>query len=129
LSKAAPGANYFRFRLGPDLSLSMGARVKMPGPLLKGISTELTAVSRDQAGEMEAYERLLTDAMRGDALLFVRQDAVEAAWAIVNPVLGNVVPVQSYAPGTWGPGEAEPLAADIGGWHGPSGTGVSKPAT
>jgi glucose-6-phosphate 1-dehydrogenase len=128
LSKVGPGTNYFRFRLGPDLSLSLGARVKMPGPLMKGMPTELTAVDQDQAAEMEPYERLLTDAMRGDALLFVRQDAVEAAWAIVNPVLDDVVPVHSYAPGSWGPGEAERLASDICGWHNPGEAGAPESA-
>ena len=121
LSKLAPGVNYFRFRLGPELALSMGARVKRPGPEMVGMATELTVVNRDQSGEMEAYERLLTDAMKGDALLFVRQDEVEAAWAIVDPILGDVVPVHTYEQGTWGPVEANHLAEDVGGWHNPDG--------
>jgi glucose-6-phosphate 1-dehydrogenase len=119
LTKLPPGSNYFRFRLGPDLSLNLGARVKEPGPSLHTIPTELSAVSADEAHEMEAYERLLTDAMKGDSLLFVRQDAVEAAWAVINPVLGNVVPAIPYQPGSWGPREAERLAACCGGWHNP----------
>jgi glucose-6-phosphate 1-dehydrogenase len=121
LSKLAPGANYFRFRLGPELSLSLGARVKRPGQQMTGMSTELSAISQDQSSEMEAYERLLTDATRGDALLFVRQDAVEAAWAIVDPILGDVIPIRSYEQGTWGPEEANHLADDVGGWHNPPG--------
>ena len=121
LSKLAPGVNYFRFRLGPELALSMGARVKRPGPEMTGMATELTVVNQDQSGEMEAYERLLTDAMKGDALLFVRQDEVEAAWAIVDPILGDVVPVHPYEQGTWGPMEANHLAEDVGGWHNPDG--------
>jgi glucose-6-phosphate 1-dehydrogenase len=121
LSKLTPGANYFRFRLGPELALSMGARVKRPGPEMTGMATELTAVKQDQSGEMEAYERLLTDAMKGDALLFVRQDEVEAAWAIVDPILGDVVPVHPYEQGTWGPAEANHLAEDVGAWHNPDG--------
>ena len=88
------------------------------------MSTELSAVSSNEKDEMEAYERLLTDAMKGDSLLFVRQDAVEAAWAIVDPILGNVVPALPYQPGSWGPPEAAQLAACIGGWHNPDG----KPA-
>ena len=64
------------------------------------MSTELSAVSSDEKNEMEAYERLLTDAMKGDSLLFVRQDAVEAAWAIVDPILGNAVPALPYQPGS-----------------------------
>jgi glucose-6-phosphate 1-dehydrogenase len=121
LSKLAPGVNYFRFRLGPELALSMGARVKRPGPEMIGMATELIAVNQDQSSEMEAYERLLTDAMKGDALLFVRQDEVEAAWAIVDPILGDVVPVHRYEQGTWGPAEANRLAEDVGGWHNPDG--------
>jgi glucose-6-phosphate 1-dehydrogenase len=121
LSKLPPGANFFRFRLGPDLSITLGARVKRPGPGMTGMETELTAVSLDQSNEMDAYERLLTDAMKGDPLLFVRQDAVEAAWAIVNPVLGDVVPVHPYEKGTWGPPEANELAENFGGWQNPQG--------
>jgi glucose-6-phosphate 1-dehydrogenase len=119
VGKISPGANYLRFRLGPDLSLSLGARIKRPGPGLDSMPTELSAVNRAQAGELEPYERLLTDAMHGDALLFVREDAVEAAWSIVEPILGNATPVHSYKPGAWGPTEADRLAADIGGWHNP----------
>src|SRR5579863_1698363 len=121
LTHLPPGSNYFRFRLGPDLSLSLGARVKKPGPTLQTTSTELSAVSSDESNEMEAYERLLTDAMKGDSLLFVRQDAVEAAWGIVEPILGDIVPIQPYQPGTWGPVEANHLAAATGGWHNPEG--------
>ena len=80
---------------------------------------ELSAVEDTQGDELDAYERLLGDAMRGDPLLFVRQDAVEAAWTIVEPILGNVTPVHEYAPLTWGPAEADRLASDIGGWHNP----------
>jgi glucose-6-phosphate 1-dehydrogenase len=117
--KVGPGSNYFRFRLGPDLSLSLGARVKRPGPGLQSTLTELAAVSEPKAGELEPYERLLTDAMHGDAMLFVREDAVEAAWSIVEPILGDVTPVHLYEQGEWGPSEAARLAADVGGWHNP----------
>jgi glucose-6-phosphate 1-dehydrogenase len=61
----------------------------------------------------------LTDALHGDRLLFVREDAVEAAWAVVDPILNNAVPLHYYKPGTWGPPEADHLAADLGGWHNP----------
>ncbi len=115
--------NYFRFRLGPDLSLSLGARVKKPGPGLTSIPAELSAVKMDRANELDAYERLLTDAMHGDQMLFVRQDAVEAAWAIVDPILGEgTTPLSEYQPGSWGPPEADRLVADIGGWHNPEGS-------
>jgi glucose-6-phosphate 1-dehydrogenase len=119
LSKAAPGSNYFRFRLSPGLSLSLGARVKQLGPGMRSMPAELAAVDREHSSELDAYERLLTDAMHGESLLFVRQDAVEAAWSIVDPVLGNSTPLHTYEPGTWGPAEANGLAADIGGWHNP----------
>jgi glucose-6-phosphate 1-dehydrogenase len=120
LRKVQDGGNYLRFRVGPDLSLSLGARVKRPGPKMESMNTELTAVKMNLSAELDAYERLLTDAMRGDQLLFVRQDAVEAAWAIVDPILGpETTPLHDYAPGTWGPAEADKLAADIGGWHNP----------
>ncbi|OYV69687.1 MAG: hypothetical protein B7Z74_07805 [Deltaproteobacteria bacterium 21-66-5] len=68
---------------------------------------------------MGDYERLFTDAMRGDATLFAREDTVEIAWSIVEPILDDVTPVFDYAPGTWGPKEAERLTADVGGWHKP----------
>jgi len=123
LRRHADVNNYFRFRLGPDLSLSLGARVKKPGPEMVSMPSELSAVKLDRANELDAYERLLTDAMRGDQLLFVRQDAVEAAWAIVDPILGaDTTPLSEYQPGTWGPPQAEQLAADIGGWHDPDGS-------
>lgn len=115
----AAGENYFRFRLGPDLEISLGAMVKRPGPQMTSIPTELSMVKLSPGSEMGAYERLLTDAMREEALFFVRQDAVEAAWTVVEPILGNVTPLYDYEPGTWGPAQAERLAGDIGGWHNP----------
>ena len=120
LSKmGADGRNYYRFRLGPDIELSLGGRVKRPGPLLVPMPVELSAVKYTTNDEMDAYQRLLSDAMKGDQLLFVRQDAVEAAWAIVDPILGDCCPTQPYEPGTWGPADARDIAADIGGWHDP----------
>ncbi|HET9036305.1 MAG TPA: glucose-6-phosphate dehydrogenase [Myxococcaceae bacterium] len=115
-------ANTFRFRLGPDMKLSLSARVKKPGPDLVAATVELAAVNQKVADEVGAYERLLTDAMEGDATLFVRQDAVEAAWAVVEPVLDNATPLQFYEEGSWGPHEADRLAADLGGWEDPVAT-------
>jgi glucose-6-phosphate 1-dehydrogenase len=69
--------------------------------------------------EMEPYERLLGDAAHGDATLFAREDAVEAGWRVVDPVLGTVAPLHDYEPGTWGPAEADRLLAPEGGWHNP----------
>lgn len=114
--------NYFRFRLGPDLSLSLGARVKAmeeEGPRFATTCAELSAMHKATADEADAYERLLTDAMRGDQLMFVRQDAVEAAWEVVEPILGNVKPVERYQPGSWGPAAADELVQDLGGWVNP----------
>jgi glucose-6-phosphate 1-dehydrogenase len=75
---------------------------------------------RHMAGdEMTPYERLLGDAIRGDAMLFVREDAVEAAWRVVDPVLGNKTPVHEYEPNTWGPAEADQIIVADGGWHNP----------
>jgi glucose-6-phosphate 1-dehydrogenase len=112
-------SNFFRFRLGPDFSLNLGAQVKRPGPQMVSMPVELSAVEKDKRQE-SPYERLLTDAMRGDKLLFVREDVVEAAWSVVNPILDNAVPLQNYKPGSWGPAEADRMVADVGGWHNPA---------
>lgn len=111
--------NHFRFRLGPDISLAAGIQVKKPGVRMTSMKIELAAVDHVQGDEVEAYERLLTDAMRGDSLLFVREDAVETSWKIVQGLLGNGTRVYAYEPGSWGPPEADKLAADLGGWHNP----------
>jgi glucose-6-phosphate 1-dehydrogenase len=111
--------NYFRFRLGPDLSLSIGARVKKPGAVMFPMPVELSAIKMPHTDAVDAYERLLTDAMEGDSILFVREDTVEVGWSIVEKILGNVTPLHIYEPGTWGPSEADRLAADVGGWHNP----------
>ena len=112
-------ANHYRFRLGPDVVIAVGAQIKKPGEHMESEPTELKLVQRPEGEEMDAYERLLGDAMAGDHLLFTRQDAVEAQWAIVQPILGDVTPVREYQPGTWGPPEAERLTADVGGWYSP----------
>jgi glucose-6-phosphate 1-dehydrogenase len=111
-------ANYVRFRLSPDVVISLGARIKAPGETMSGESVELLA--RDStADDMMPYERLLGDALRGDATLFVREDEVESAWRVVDPVLGNVAPLQEYEPGTWGPAAADALIPDDI-WHNPT---------
>ncbi len=120
IGKLCPGqANYVRFRLSPDVTIAIGARVKRPGEKLIGDPTELQVVNHPHGVEMGAYERLLGDAMAGDGTLFAGQDGVEAAWAVVQPVLGLVTPVHEYQPGTWGPPEAEKLTAGICGCHSP----------
>jgi glucose-6-phosphate 1-dehydrogenase len=111
-------SNYLRFRLSPNVVIALGARAKVPGEAMIGEEVEL--IARHQAGdEMAPYERLLGDAMRGDATLFAREDSVEAAWRVVDPVLGNVTPIRPYEPNTWGPPEADVLVAAEGGWHNP----------
>ena len=120
LRKVSPrDANYYRFRLSPDVIIAVGAQVKRPGEMMVTDPTELKVVQRPEGEEMDAYERLLGDAMAGDHLLFTRQDAVEAQWAIVQPILGDVTPIHEYQPGTWGPAEANQLTAEVGGWHSP----------
>ena len=121
LSRLSPEeSNYIRFRLGPKIAISIGARAKKPGPDMVSMPTELKAVEIDSAGALDAYERLLTDAMEGDPTLFVREDAVEAAWAVVEGILDDATPVHPYAPGTWGPKEADRLTANLEGWHDPA---------
>jgi glucose-6-phosphate 1-dehydrogenase len=78
---------------------------------------KLTAVETQTADEVDAYERLLADAMHGDGMLFVREDALEAAWAIVEPILDSTNAIHSYEPGSWGPHDADRLTTDVGGWH------------
>src|ERR1700686_2481474 len=113
-------SNHFRFRLGPgEISLSLSARVKRPGEELVSMPAQLSAVEEHTADEVDAYERLLGDAMHGDGMLFVREDAVEAAWAIVDPILANETALHQYEPGSWGPREADRLALDVDGWHNP----------
>jgi glucose-6-phosphate 1-dehydrogenase len=112
-------ANYVRFRLGPEVTIAVGMRVKEPGEKMVGRESELVAIE-DQSGQMLPYERLLGDAMRGDASLFARQDAIEAQWRIVEPALGNMAPLHLYEPGSWGPEETERLLpASCRGWNKP----------
>jgi glucose-6-phosphate 1-dehydrogenase len=123
LVKLAPGkGNYVRLRLSPDVTIAVGAQVKTPGEEMRGERMELSFVHHPSADEMDAYERLLGDAMDGDAQLFAREDAVEQAWSIVQPILGQVTPVHEYAPATWGPAAADRLTVDVGGWHCPTAT-------
>jgi glucose-6-phosphate 1-dehydrogenase len=111
-------ANYFRFRLGPDVLLSLGARVKMPGEGMIGEAVELIA-RRQPGDEMLPYERLLGDAIHGDGSLFTSADCVEAAWCVVDPILGNVTPVAEYKPNSWGPPAADRIIASEDAWHNP----------
>jgi glucose-6-phosphate 1-dehydrogenase len=111
--------NYLRFRVGPDVAIALGAHAKQPGTTMQGREVELY-VSQHEGEEMDAYERLIGDAMIGDAVLFAREDEVEAAWAVVDPVLRAQTQVYEYAQGSWGPGEAEGLITEGPcSWHNP----------
>ncbi len=118
LSEAGPLAtNYLRMRLSPTVSIALGARTKNAGDRMVGRPVELY-VCNNHPDEMTAYERLLGDALDGEAMLFARQDAVEAAWNVVEPVLFHRDPAYVYESGTWGPAEADLLLAG-GLWHNP----------
>ena len=109
--------NHLRFRLSPDVIIALGARVKKPGDQMVSEPTELRLVHHQDKNEMLPYERLLGEAMEGDTALFAREDSVDAAWKIVQPILGDATPVHEYQPGGWGPVDADRLTAEVGGWH------------
>jgi len=107
--------NYFRFRLSPEVEIAVGARAKRLGEEMTGEPVELLVVE-DVRGQIDAYERLLADAMEGDPTFFARQDVIEAAWAIVDPVLHLTAPLCTYKRGSSGPVEADRLVRKVGGW-------------
>jgi glucose-6-phosphate 1-dehydrogenase len=107
--------NYIRFRISPDMTIAMGVSVASAEDQSKRDAVELEVSRQPQREEMEAYERVLTDAMVGDSSIFARQDYVEEAWRIVDPVLKADTPVYTYEPHSWGPKEADALAPP-GGW-------------
>lgn len=112
-------ANYLRFRLSPNSAIALAARVKRAGKEFVGDQRELYLLD-EQPEEETPYERLLGDAVAGDRALFIRQDAVEAAWAVVDPVLKTHPPAHSYKRGGWGPKGADALIAADGCWHNPA---------
>jgi glucose-6-phosphate 1-dehydrogenase len=103
----------------PTQTIAISAFVKLPGDVLRGESVELMVSEHVDPLEMDAYEELLTDAIRGVSARFARQDYVEEAWRIVDPVLDDVTPVYEYEPGTWGPTEAYGHVSPAGGWLNP----------
>jgi glucose-6-phosphate 1-dehydrogenase len=111
-------SNYFRFRLSPEVVIAEGARVKQPGEKMLGEPVELIARHR-QEEEKSPYEHLLGDALKGDNALFTSDECVEAAWAVVDQVLGQPAPVAHYEPGSWGPREARAIVQSAEGWHDP----------
>ncbi len=118
-SSSATVPNHVRFRLSPDITIGLGTMVMDPGDEMVGRPAELLATHKPAGDEMDAYERLLGDAMRGDQTLFAREDYVEQAWRIVDPILEKSTPVYEYDPGTWGPDEVNRLISPPGGWHDP----------
>jgi glucose-6-phosphate 1-dehydrogenase len=114
--------NHLRFRISPEMTIAVGTTVMAPGEMLKGESVEMVASRHPRPDEMEAYERVLGDAMAGDTTLFARQDYVEEAWRIVDSVLKDDAPIYEYEKGTWGPGEVDERVSPAGGWHDPTAT-------
>jgi glucose-6-phosphate 1-dehydrogenase len=112
-------ANYLRFRVSPDSAIAIAARVKVAGKEFVGEQRELY-LFEEQAGAEAPYERLLGDALAGDGALFTREEAVEAAWAVVDPVLKGHHKVRPYRRRSWGPKEADAIIASDGGWHNPA---------
>jgi len=112
--------NYLRFRINPDMAIALGTMVMDEDDQDVGQPVELLASRRPGAHEMDAYERVLGDAMNGDRTLFAREDYVEEAWRIVDPVLKKPTPVHEYQAGSWGPREAAMNVTPAGGWHNPT---------
>src|SRR5262249_43552267 len=111
-------ANYLRFRLSPDVMIAIGARAKAPGEAMAGEDVELNVLHQSRE-EMDAYERLIGDAMKGDLSLFSREDSAEAQWRIVDPILNSGTPLYDYEPNTWGPRQSADIASNVGSWHDP----------
>jgi glucose-6-phosphate 1-dehydrogenase len=111
--------NHLRLRLSPEVTIAMGMMTLAPGAEGLSLRTgEMVASHSPRADEMDAYERLLGAAMAGDSTLFAREDYVEQAWRIVEPVLNKNAPIFQYAPNTWGPDAVERVTPP-GGWHNP----------
>lgn len=114
--------NHLRFRISPEMTIAVGTTVMAPSEAMKGETVEMVASRHPRSDEMEAYERVLGDAMAGDATLFAREDYVEEAWRIVDPVLKADTPIYEYEKGAWGPSEVDQRMSPPGGWHNPTGT-------
>jgi glucose-6-phosphate 1-dehydrogenase len=112
--------NYLRFRISPDIVIAFGVNIMGTGEETVSDSVEVMASRHPGAEEQDAYERVLGDAMAGDATLFARQDYVEEAWRIVDPVLKNAPPVCEYEPNTWGPSDVDQAVLPPGGWTNPT---------
>jgi glucose-6-phosphate 1-dehydrogenase len=113
-------SNYCRLRISPDVTIAIGANTVAPESEARCQTAEMVGTRLSRAEDMDAYERVLGDAMQGDATLFAREDYVEEAWRIVDPVLKDGTPVYEYEPGTWGPREVDSSVAPPGGWQNPT---------
>jgi len=118
--------NHIRLRISPDVTIALGLMVLKPGQEMTGQAVEMVANQHPSANEMDAYERVLGEAIVGDTTLFAREDYVEEAWRIVDPVLRADTRVYEYDPGTWGPSEASASIVPPGGWHAPSLTAITS---
>jgi glucose-6-phosphate 1-dehydrogenase len=118
-SQPALEQNHIRLRISPDVAIAMGMMALTPDKEMVGQPIEMVANHHPEANEMDAYERVLGEAVAGDTTLFAREDYVEEAWRIVDPVLRADTPVYEYEQGTWGPPEASQLIVPPGGWHVP----------
>jgi len=118
-AELATAPNHLRFRISPVVQFAMGMQAMVDDENMTGGLKELVGTPSPISDEKDAYERVLTDAIAGDATLFARQDYVEEAWRIVDPYLKADSPVHDYEPMTWGPSEADKLVSVIGGWHNP----------
>jgi glucose-6-phosphate 1-dehydrogenase len=118
ISADALPSNYLRFRISPDVTIAMGMTVMAPDERMVGVPAEMVASEHPSADQMDAYEKVLGDAMTGDSTLFAREDYVEEAWRIVDPLLKRTTPVYTYEPKSWGPKEVERVTPP-GGWQNP----------
>jgi glucose-6-phosphate 1-dehydrogenase len=122
LYDTALAQNYLRFRISPEMTIAVGTTVLAPDDPIKSEAVEMVASHHPRPEEMEAYERVLGDAIAGDAMIFAREDYVEEAWRIVDPVLQAPTEIFEYEKGTWGPAETDRRVLPPGGWHNPAGS-------
>jgi glucose-6-phosphate 1-dehydrogenase len=124
-SSASLAPNHVRFRISPEITLAIGVMTLTPTEEMSGQPVEMVASHCPPPGEPEAYERLLEEAMIGDPTMFAREDYVEEAWRIVDPVLKADTALCEYEPNTWGPSVVEQTVVPVGGWHNPEMSDVS----
>src|SRR6266576_1081810 len=122
IKESALSRNHLRFRISPEMTIAVGTTVLDQSDEMKGTMVEMVASRHPSSNEMDAYERVLGDAITGDPMLFARQDYVEEAWRIVDPVLKDSTPIHEYDKGAWGPSEVDERVSPPGGWHNPTAT-------